>query len=84
MTEPTESLRRIQLAEVNAVPRARESLETNYGQVWANTEELARDFDVVGFLAPYVVVRRKADRQLGSLAFQNDPRLYFGWAPDHH
>lgn len=81
MTDPTESLRRTQLAEINATPCAREALATKYDQVW-NTEELARDFDVVGFLAPYVVVRRKADRQLGSLAFQHDPRLYFGWAPD--
>lgn len=83
MTDSTEALRRTQWAEINAAPRAREVLETEYGQIW-NTEELARDFEVLGFLAPYVVVRRKADGQLGSLAFQHDPRLYFGWAPDQH
>lgn len=83
MTDSTEALRRTQWAEINAAPRAREVLEPEYGQVW-NTEELARDFEVLGFLAPYVVVRRKADGQVGSLAFQHDPRLYFGWAPDQH
>jgi hypothetical protein len=81
MTDPTELFRRAQLAELNAVPRAREALEAKHGQVW-NTEELARDFEVLDFLAPYVVVRRKADGQLGSLAFQHEPRLYFAWVPD--
>lgn len=81
MTDPTESICLAQLAEINAAPRSREALETKYGQVW-NTEELARDFEVLGFLAPYVVVRRKADGQVGSLAFQHDPRLYFTFAPD--
>jgi len=81
MTDSTEALRRAQWAEINAAPRAQEVLETEYGQVW-NTEELARDFEILGFLAPYVVVRRKADGQLGSLAFQHDPRLYFAFAAD--
>ncbi len=35
-----------------------------------------------GFLAPFVVVRRKADGQLGSLEFQHEPRLYFHFEPD--
>ncbi len=81
MTDSTESIRLTQLTEINATPRSREELAAKHGQVW-NTEELARDFEVLGFLAPYVVVRRKAYGQIGSLAFQHDPRVYFGWAPD--
>jgi hypothetical protein len=81
MTDPTEPIRRTQLAEINTAPGSRETLEAKYGQVW-NTEELARDFEVLGFLAPYVVVRRKADGQLGSLAFQHDPRFYFAFQAD--
>lgn len=81
MTDPTEPLRRSQLAEINATPGSREALEAKYGQVW-NTEELARDFEVTGFLAPYVVVRRKADSQVGSLAFQHHPRFSFGFEAD--
>lgn len=50
-------------------------------QHW-DTAELQRDFDVIGFLAPYVVVRRKSDGQRGSLEFTHHPRTYFNWVPD--
>jgi len=82
MTDPTESIRRQQLVEVNAQPGSREALEAQHGQVW-DTSELSRDFTVEGFLAPYVVVRRKSDGQRGSLMFQHHPRLYFGFEPHH-
>jgi hypothetical protein len=80
MSDETETIRRQQLAEINAQPGSRESLEAQHGQVW-DTQELGRDFTVEGFLAPYVVVRRKSDGQQGSLLFQHDPRLYFGFQP---
>lgn len=51
------------------------------GQTWT-TEELQRDFEVMGFAAPFVVARRRSDGQLGSLEFTNRPRVYFGWKPD--
>jgi hypothetical protein len=78
--DPTETIRRQQLAEINAEPGSRETLETEHGQVW-DTQELGRDFNVEGFLAPYVIVRRKSDQQRGSLLFQNHPRFYFGFEP---
>jgi hypothetical protein len=81
MADPTEPIRRHRLTEINTHPGSREALAAQYGQVW-DTEELARDFDVLGFLAPYVVVRRKADSQKGSLEFQHQPRFYFNFAPD--
>jgi len=80
MNDPTEAIRRQQLAEINAQPGSREALTAEHGQVW-DTQELARDFDVEGFLAPYVVVRRKSDGQRGSLLFQHHPRFYFGFEP---
>lgn len=80
MTDPTETIRRRQLAEINTQPGSREALEAEHGQVW-DTQELARDFQVEGFLAPYVVVRRKSDGQRGSLMFQHNPRFYFGFEP---
>ena len=82
MNDETEAIRRRQLAEINAQPRSREALETEHGQVW-DTQELGRDFTVQGFMAPYVVVRRKADGQRGSLMFQNSPRFYWGFEPHH-
>jgi hypothetical protein len=66
--------------EINAEPGSREALEAQYGQVW-DTEELSRDFEVVGFMAPLVVVRRRADGLKGSLEFQHHPRFYFAWQP---
>jgi hypothetical protein len=46
------------------------------------TDELARDFDVLGFAAPFVIVRRRSDGVKGSLEFTHSPRVYFNWRPD--
>ena len=80
MTDPTEPIRRERLAEINAEAGGREALEVEHGQVW-DTDELRRDFEVIGFAAPLVVVRRKSDGQKGSLEFQHNPRFYFAWQP---
>jgi hypothetical protein len=81
MIDPTEAARRQRLTEINAEPDSREALEAEHGQVW-DTEQLRQDFDVIGFLAPLVVVRRRADRVKGSLEFQHRPRFYFNFVPD--
>ena len=80
MSDETESIRRLQLAGINAKPGNRKALEAEHGQVW-DTEQLREDFNVEGFLAPYVVVRRKSDGQRGSLMFQHDPRFFFSFEP---
>ena len=51
-----------------------------HGQVW-DTQELERDFEVIGFLAPFVGVRRRSDGVVGSLLFQHWPRFYFRFEP---
>jgi hypothetical protein len=81
MSDPTEAARRERLAEINAEPGSREALEAEHGQVW-DTQQLRQDFDVIGFLAPLVVVRRRADRVKGSMEFQHMPRLYFNFVPE--
>ncbi len=78
MSDPTEPIRRERLIEINAEPGSREALEGVYGQVW-DTQQLAEDFEVIGFMAPLVVVRRKSDGVKGSLAFQHNPRFYFNF-----
>ena len=80
MSDPTEDIRRKLLAEINAQPGSREYLEARHGQVW-DTGQLQDDYEVVGFMAPMVVVRRKADGVKGSLMFQGSPRFYFGFEP---
>ena len=81
MNDPTEAARRERLAEINAEPGSREALAAEYGQLW-DTQQLAQDFEVIGFLAPLVVVRRKVDGVKGSLEFQHSPRLYWGFVED--
>lgn len=82
MNDPTEQRRRERMVEIAAEVGSREYLEARYGQVW-DTAELTRDFEVIGFAAPLVVVRRKADGKKGSLEFQPHPRLYFNFE-EHH
>lgn len=74
-SDPTEGIRRIHqfLIESGAIQPD--------DQTWT-TDELARDFEVQGFMAPYVVVKRRSDGVLGSLAFSHSPRVYFGWKED--
>lgn len=51
------------------------SNKTKEKTTWT-TDELRKDFEVIGFMAPYVSVRRKKDGVKGSLAFTHCPRLY--------
>jgi hypothetical protein len=80
MPDATESARRQRLSEINSQPGTRKALEAQHGQVW-NTEELSREFEAIGFMAPFIVVRRRSDLQKGSMEFQHHPRFYFGFRP---
>lgn len=80
MTDPTESIRRQMVVEINAAPGSREYLEAKHGQVWT-TDQLQAEFEVLGFMSPLVVVRRRADGVKGSLTFQGSPRFYFDFEP---
>jgi hypothetical protein len=80
IADPTEAFRRLRLAELNpGVGRA--ELERRHGLTW-DPAEFAAAFEVVGFMAPFVVVRRKADGKTRSLEFQHEPRFYFEWKED--
>ena len=46
------------------------------------TDELTRDFRVIAFMAPLVIVERKSDGVKGSLQFTHSPRTYFNWVED--
>lgn len=81
MSDPTENIRRQTVADINAQPGSREYLEARHGQVW-DTDQLRQDFEVLGFAAPFVVVRRRTDGVRGSLTFQHSPRLYYGFKAD--
>jgi hypothetical protein len=82
--DKTEGIRRVMVAKVNSEVESddeaaeRKRLEAKYGQVW-DSSELVRDFDVLGFMAPLVVVTSVATGKKGSLQFQDMPRFYFGF-----
>lgn len=79
--DDTENIRRSMQQKINSIAGDRTTLEQQYGQVW-DTEQLGRDFDVIGFMAPFIVVQRKSDGRKGSLMFQHDPRFYFNFKED--
>ena len=80
MQDEAESIRRQMLATINSNPGPRAELEAKYGQVW-DTDEMVRDFQALGFAAPFVIVRRRSDGVKGSLMFQHDPRYYHSFSP---
>jgi hypothetical protein len=56
-------------------------LKVHEGQTWT-TAELQREFEIQGYLAPFVVVKRRSDGAVGALEFTHSPRVYFGWKAD--
>lgn len=81
MLKPTDKNDRLgRLAEITARPRSREALQAEYGQVW-DTRELARGFILTSIVGLTVIVRRKVDDVVGSLDYQNEPRLYYNFRP---
>jgi hypothetical protein len=77
MSDDTEQARRAMLAAGQQAA----DLAAGQGQTW-DTAALQREFEVTGFAAPYVVVRRRSDGAVGSLEFTHSPRVYFGWRAD--
>ena len=82
LDDPTEPIRRQMIAEERlAGPLSKEALEAAVGRLWT-TDELTAEFEVRGFLAPFCVVRRHADGQVGSLRFSfasDGQRYYHSW-----
>jgi hypothetical protein len=88
MIDPTEPIRRARLIELGELTREAQSeldfvrkLEAQYGKVW-DSQGLRQDFEVLGFMAPLVVVRERATGKKGSLEFTHNPRAYFNWVED--
>ena len=68
--DQTEELRKERIVKLN--------LEAQYGRLLTTTE-LTSDYDVLGFMAPYVVCRRLSDGKKGTFEFLHSPRFYFNW-----
>jgi hypothetical protein len=76
MNDETENVRRAMIATGQPQRDLAEAKER-----WT-TDDLSRDFEVIGFAAPFVVVVRKADGVKGSLEFTHSPRVYFNFVAD--
>ena len=76
MTDQTESFRR------NMIACDQPARDLEQAPARWNTNELQRDFTVHGFMAPFVIVTRKADGVKGTLEFTHNPRFYFGFTAD--
>jgi hypothetical protein len=74
--DDTESVRRMMLE--HGIPQ-RDLAEAK--QKWDHIE-VARDFEIVGFMAPFCVAIRKSDGKKGSLEFTHHPRFYFNFVED--
>ena len=80
--DTTENTRRAMVQIINTnPPDERATVEAQYGQVWT-TDEMSKEFEAIGFMAPFVVVKRKSDGVKGSLMFQHSPRFYFSFTAD--
>lgn len=79
-TDNTENIRR-ELIETGQVEADAFAALAAGQQTW-DTDQLRAEFEVLGFAAPFVVVKRRSDGKKGSLEFNHNPRVYFGWRED--
>jgi hypothetical protein len=80
MIDETEEYRRARVEELNSVQASREALEATYGKVWSTDELRASQYEVIGFMAPFVVVKDRMTGRKGSMEFQHSPRFYFNYS----
>jgi hypothetical protein len=78
MPDATEPIRRKMLQDKQPA----KDLANEQGPTWT-TAEMQRDFEPIGFLAPFVVVRRRSDGVKGTLEFTHSPRVYFAFVPEN-
>lgn len=64
--------------ETNTVTDVKAYLDANFKDVMT-TDEMREKFEVVSFLAPFVMVVRKADGVKGTLEFVHMPRYYYNF-----
>ena len=87
MFDETEQIRRSEVARINSEVETddktleRKRLEGIYSKVW-DTDEIRKEFEVLGFMAPFMIVKVKKTGKKGSLEFQHYPRFYFNFVED--
>jgi hypothetical protein len=81
--DDTEEIRKQLIHEINSrLPEDKKEryldLVCKYGaENVFDTEALQKNFIAEGFMAPFVVVRRRSDNKKGVMQFCHSPRFYF-------
>ncbi len=78
MNDPTENVRREMVSKINGFVGSKEELEKKHGKVY-DTHDLDELYEITGFMAPFVVVKRRFDNIKGTMIFQDNPRYYFSF-----
>ena len=81
MADQTEAIRKKLVAELNSEDNTKAELEAKHGKVWT-TSEMQDEFDALGFMAPFIIVRNRGTGERGSLMFTHSPRFYFSFQPE--
>lgn len=81
MADTTESIRKQMVADLNSEDNTRAELEAKHGKTWT-TAEMQAEFEALGFMAPFIVVRKRDTGERGSLMFTHSPRFYFSFQPE--
>jgi len=63
-----------------AYPDVFQAIQDEGGECWT-TDEVTAEFEILGFMAPFVTAVRRATKEKGTLAFIHRPRIYYGWHP---
>jgi hypothetical protein len=61
-----------------AYPDVFQAIQEEGGECWT-TEEVTKEFDILGFMAPFCTAVRMETGKKGVLAFVHRPRIYYGW-----
>ena len=77
-SDQSESVRKTMI-DIGLPEEALKQCQQSGGKVYAGRDELLVDFEIIGFLAPFVCVIRKSDGVKGSLMFTHMPRFYFNF-----
>lgn len=66
---------------MNRTPCSREELLAVVAEVY-NREQVEERYEVLGFRAPFAMVRERSTGQMGTMLFQHEPRFYFSYSRD--
>lgn len=64
-----------------AYPDVHQAIQDNMeGECWS-TDEVQEEFEILGFMAPFVTAIKRSTGEKGVLTFVHNPRVYYGWRP---